>query len=91
MWAATKVRTLDRLPGTCGCGGSYDGFDVVPSGVAWCQATITSRHPHFRFQHVDIYNKTYFRLPYADNTFDFAFLAPVFTHILPDDIENYAA
>src|SRR5262249_44857331 len=30
-------------------GGSYDGFDIVARGVAWCQENISRRCPHFRF------------------------------------------
>jgi ubiquinone/menaquinone biosynthesis C-methylase UbiE len=29
------------------------------------------------------------RLPYDDASFDFAFLTPSFTHLLPDEVENY--
>jgi len=30
-----------------------------------------------------------YRFPFATSSFDFAFLASVFTHMLPDDLENY--
>src|SRR5262245_42400478 len=72
--------------------GRYEGFDIVARGVDWCRANITSRFPRFRFQHADIYNRTYnpaarwqardYRFPYADNSFDFVFLSSVFTHML---------
>jgi SAM-dependent methyltransferase len=81
--------------------GRYDGFDIVARGVAWCQAHITPCYPHFRFQHADVYNRTYnpaatcrastFRFPYADNSFDFVFLTSVFTHMLPHDLSHYVA
>jgi len=81
--------------------GRYEGFDVVPSGVAWCQQEIASRFPNFRFHRADIHNRTYnpagktpahrFRFPYADETFDYVFLASVFTHMLPADLGNYVA
>lgn len=79
--------------------GSYDGFDIVPDGTAWCREAITSRAPNFRFAHSDIYNKSYnpagkvkaseYRFPYPDATFDFVFLTSVFTHLLPPDLEHY--
>ncbi len=96
----------------CGCGraavpltrylssqGSYEGFDVIPDLVHWCQEHITSRFPAFRFQLADVYNGEYtpdrparasdYVFPYADGLFDFAFLVSVFTHMMPRDIESY--
>lgn len=79
--------------------GSYEGFDISPDGIAWCQENITSRYPHFRFRVADIYNARYnpegkhkayeYRFPYEDESFDFVFLASVFTHLLPREMENY--
>jgi SAM-dependent methyltransferase len=79
--------------------GCYEGFDVVPQAVRWCRKAITRRHPHFRFQVADLYNKTYnprgryraaeFPFPYADASFDFVVLTSVFTHMLPPDTEHY--
>ena len=80
-------------------GGTYDGFDIVPHGIAWCTRRITRRHPNFRFRLVSIRNDDYnpggslaasqFVFPYEDASFDFVFLTSVFTHMLPDDVENY--
>ncbi len=80
-------------------GGSYEGFDVVPAAIDWCQRTIAARHPNFRFTHVDIRNQSYnpqgaiepaeFVFPYPDEDVDFAFLISVFTHMLPEDMERY--
>jgi SAM-dependent methyltransferase len=79
--------------------GSYQGFDIVPSGINWCKKAITSRHPNFNFQLADIRNDTYnpggqheapdYRFPYPDNHFDFTLLTSIFTHMLPPDLENY--
>lgn len=79
--------------------GTYDGFDVLPELVDWCRANITPRHPGFRFMRVDVANAFYhdgaagqaarFRFPYADDAFDFALLALVFTHMLTDDFVRY--
>jgi SAM-dependent methyltransferase len=79
--------------------GRYEGFDVVRKGVTWSQQEITPRYPNFHFQRADIFNKRYnrgghelardYRFPYEDGSFDFIFLASVFTHLLPDDAEHY--
>lgn len=79
--------------------GSYDGFDIVNSQVEWCTKHISAKYPNFRFQTVDIYNGVYnpegaidpklFKFPYASDFFDFAFLTSVFTHMLPEEVNNY--
>lgn len=79
--------------------GEYHGFDIVKKGIDWCQKKITSRFPNFHFLHSDIQNDFYnsngklqaknYKFPFKDNYFDFVFLTSVFTHMLPDDIENY--
>ena len=79
--------------------GSYDGFDVVPKGIKWCQKNISRGFPNFHFQVADLYNKMYnpkgrfrageFPFPYADASFDFVFLTSVFSHLLFDDTEHY--
>lgn len=81
--------------------GRYEGFDIVPEGIAWCQSRITPRHPNFNFSLADLYNSKYNRkgrftaaeytFPYADDSFDFAFLTSVFTHLLPHEVDNYVA
>ena len=73
----------------------------LPESIAWCRENITPRYPNFHFQVADIYNKSYnpggsqraseYRFPYEDESFDFVFLASVFTHLLPADMENYIA
>lgn len=80
-------------------GASYEGFDVDGEGIAWCQENVTPRFPNFRFQVADVYNKHYhprgsqpasaYRFPFDAAAFDFVFLTSVFTHLLPDDLENY--
>jgi SAM-dependent methyltransferase len=81
--------------------GSYEGFDVVPRSIAWCEEHITARYPNFRFQLADIRNGKYnpsgalqacdYRFPYDDSAFDFVFLTSIFTHMLPADVEQYMA
>jgi SAM-dependent methyltransferase len=80
-------------------GGSYDGLDIVAPSVEWCRKTYTPRYPNFHFHHADVHNSVYnpagacraseYRFPFADSYFDFIFLTSVFTHMLPDDMENY--
>ncbi len=79
--------------------GGYEGFDIVPSGIRWCQKNITKQHPDFRFTLADIYNSDYnpagrqrasdYRFPYADAEFGFAFLTSVFTHMTFADTDHY--
>jgi 2-polyprenyl-3-methyl-5-hydroxy-6-metoxy-1,4-benzoquinol methylase len=39
--------------------GSYEGFDVVPTAIDWCQRHITSRFPRFSFHCADVYSRFY--------------------------------
>lgn len=81
--------------------GSYEGFDVVPDGVAWCRDRYAAAHPHFRFQVAEVRNGLYrpdagvpaseYTFPYPDASFDFAFATSVFTHLLPDEADRYLA
>ncbi|PCI24765.1 SAM-dependent methyltransferase [Candidatus Peregrinibacteria bacterium] len=79
--------------------GKYYGFDIDKRGVEWCQQNISKVSPNFHFEYVDIYNKYYnqsgkiqaheFVFPYADNTFTFIFATSVFTHMMPNQIDQY--
>ncbi len=78
--------------------GSYEGFDLVERGVKWCNENITKKYPHFKFQKFDLLNDLYtskgdsankFVFPYKDSEFDFVFLISVFTHMTPEEVENY--
>ncbi|MDP8908467.1 MAG: class I SAM-dependent methyltransferase [Chloroflexota bacterium] len=81
--------------------GSYDGLDIVPKGIEWCKKNIAPRHPSFRFELADVWNKEYnpkgaskaseYRFPYDDDSFDLVVLVSVFTHMLTDDMENYVS
>lgn len=78
---------------------SYDGIDVSDVGVDWCRKTITPRFGNFRFARIDVYNRLYnptgtcppseYEFPFADESFTFAMLGSVFTHMLPKDVERY--
>jgi SAM-dependent methyltransferase len=79
--------------------GGYDGVEIHPEAVAWCQRAITGRHPTFRFHRADLTSHAYnpqgrvsasaYRFPFPDQAFDFIFLGSVFTHMLPDAVEHY--
>jgi SAM-dependent methyltransferase len=79
--------------------GSYEGIDIVPKGISWCQVQITTRYPNFRFQLADIQSVMYnpkgrqhaatYRFPFENSEFDFVFLTSVFTHMMKQDIEQY--
>jgi O-antigen biosynthesis protein len=79
--------------------GTYDGFDVVPVAIEWCQEHLSSRNPAFRFHHADVANDTYhpngavdaseYRFPFDDATFDVVVLTSVFTHLLDDAAQRY--
>jgi SAM-dependent methyltransferase len=79
--------------------GSYEGIDIVPDGIAWCKANITSPHDNVHFTLADVFNKEYhpkgrmraseYTFPFEDNTFDVAVLISVFTHMLPDEVDRY--
>jgi SAM-dependent methyltransferase len=81
--------------------GRYEGFDIVPEAVRWCQRCITPRHPNFHFQVADVRNARYhptgretavdYTFPYPDATFGFAFATSVFTHMPTDAVAHYLA
>ena len=48
-------RIAAALTGYLSTKARYEGFDVVPEAIRWCQRAITSRHPNFRFQLADRY------------------------------------
>lgn len=89
--AVPLTRYLDKR-------GSYEGFDIVADGINWCRKKITPKYPNFHFQLVDIHNiynpkgkrnASEYKFPYENESFDFIFLTSVFTHMLPQGMENY--
>jgi SAM-dependent methyltransferase len=79
--------------------GGYDGLEIHPDAVAWCQRAITPRYPAFRFHRADLTSRAYnprgrqssaaYCFPFPDQSFDFVLLYSVFTHMLPADFEQY--
>jgi SAM-dependent methyltransferase len=88
-----------RLTSFLNSEGSYEGFDIVRTGIDWANANIQKRFPNFYFTHVDIFNKHYnpkgkleshkFIFPYESADFDFVFLKSVFTHMRPAGVQHY--
>ena len=79
-------------------GGTYDGFDIVRRGVAWCRRHITPRFPNFRFHHVKVRSSEYgergtsasgFCFAFEDSSFDFSFATSLFTHLVLAETRQY--
>lgn len=87
--------------GVMGEGGRYEGFDVIPDGVDWCERTLAAHFPRAHFRTVDVksdrYNRNggsgpaHYRFPYEDESFDLAIATSLFTHLEPDTAANYIA
>ena len=94
-------RLARALAGYIGPEGSYEGFDLARDLIAWCKQNLEPFLPNFRFSFADVRSQdrnpggpvaaTEFQFPFANGTFDLAILSSVFTHMLPDEIENYVA
>ncbi len=79
--------------------GEYFGFDIVESGITWCNEKISPKYPNFYFSHADILNKTYnpkgkvlssqYTFEYQNDFFDFVLLTSVFTHMETKDVARY--
>jgi SAM-dependent methyltransferase len=92
-------RGQKALPLTRYLNNEYEGFDVNSREIEWATRNISPKYPNFHFQFIDIYNKSYnpkgkyraseYKFPYSNESFDFVFLISVFTHMLPQSMENY--
>jgi len=80
--------------------GSYDGLDVMPEAIDWCNKIIPSaKFPNSHFTLASPFNEYYnpsgtfkgseYKFPFEDQSFDFVLLISVFTHMFPQDMENY--
>ncbi|WP_374959430.1 class I SAM-dependent methyltransferase [Gilvibacter sp.] len=76
----------------------YEGFDVVKSGVDWCNKKIGRDFPNFNFTYVPLFNDLYnnskakatdFEFPYKSEEFDKVYSFSVFTHMMVDEIGHY--
>ena len=55
-------------------GGSYDGLDIVASGIDWCSEHIAPKYDNFHFTLADVFNKEYNpsgRVAASDYTFPY--------------------
>lgn len=81
--------------------GNYEGLDIVRPVISWLNQNVAVAYPNFHFTHADIFNGSYnehgqirardYRFPFPTGVFDCAFTSSVFTHMLPEDLENYLA
>jgi SAM-dependent methyltransferase len=79
--------------------GVYAGFDPTSSGIEWCTRNIGVVYPNFRFVHLDIAHELYnpggyiqgeeITIPFAKETFDFAIMTSVVTHLPAVEILPY--
>lgn len=79
--------------------GSYDGLELVKSGVDWCTEKYTHHYSNFRFHLIDVYNELYnpqgkykateYRFPFPSEQFDFVVLNSVFTHMVAEEVDHY--
>jgi SAM-dependent methyltransferase len=92
-------RLAAAMPDYLDANGSYDGLDIVPDAIRWCEANITSPLGNIRFKLANVFNKEYspngtvnaaeYRLPFEDQSFDVIVLISVFTHMLPAEVDHY--
>ncbi len=92
-------RLAVSLTGYLNARGQYEGLDIIKEFIDWLQANITPRYPNFRFLHTNVWNSSYnpkgkiiaskYKFPYGNEQFDVAYLGSVFTHMFPQDLENY--
>src|SRR5258708_19357159 len=79
--------------------GSYDGFDILPYMIEWCQQNISLKHPKFCLHLGEIDSSTNtlaggqdaseYTFPFAEETVDLAYAGSLFTHLTPAGTENY--
>jgi SAM-dependent methyltransferase len=80
--------------------GNYTGMDIERVSLAAASANSKLRQKGFQFEFLDIRNGGYnpegkylaaeYVFPYQDETFDIVFMTSVFTHMLTDEVLNYA-
>jgi SAM-dependent methyltransferase len=79
--------------------GAYNGVDIHKPSIMWSENHITAKHHQFIFSHIDVKNSLYnpggtysaqdFSFPFHDGLFDVILLKSVFTHMRPQETENY--
>jgi SAM-dependent methyltransferase len=80
--------------------GNYTGMDIERVALEAASNNPLLQRKHFAFDFLDVRNDAYnpdgrylateYVLPYPDQSFDVVFLISVFTHMLTDEVRNYA-
>jgi SAM-dependent methyltransferase len=91
----TMLGLLDYLQAP----GRYEGLDIMPAQIHFAQEHIHSRYPIFNFTLANVHNALYhpqgqlkaaeYRFPYPNESFDVAYAASLFTHLVPSETSNY--
>jgi len=78
---------------------NYKGIDIDRKSINWCKQYIESKHPSFKFKHLNLYNERYnkngvkidagFCFDVAENSFDIIYLFSVFSHTTEKDMRAY--
>ncbi len=81
--------------------GNYTGMDIERVALQGARGNQLLRRKRFAFDLLDVRNDAYnpagryaaaeYVLPYPDRSFDVVFMVSVFTHMLSDEVKNYAA
>lgn len=78
--------------------GKYVGADIYDRAIDWCNNNIASNHKNFKFLWVDVKNTIYsnkgnsaeiYRFPLANDEYNVILLKSVFTHMRPEEMNNY--
>ncbi|MBF0227629.1 MAG: class I SAM-dependent methyltransferase [Desulfobacterales bacterium] len=78
--------------------GTYEGFDPDKTFIDWCKNNISSKYPNFHFSISEVaqyenpnakVKSSKFVFPYKAESFDFVIVKSIFTHMLPEGVENY--
>jgi SAM-dependent methyltransferase len=78
----------------------YLGLDVSARSIDWCTKHLESRHPSYRFRHINLVNALYnplgdalppvFHLPVTSGAADIAYMWGVVTNMEPEHLAPYA-
>jgi SAM-dependent methyltransferase len=79
---------------------NYTGMDIEKAALEGAKCSGYLRERGFKFDLLDVRNDAYnpggryaaaeYVLPYRDQSFDIVFMVSVFTHMLTDEVRNYA-
>ena len=79
--------------------GRYVGIDIHKPSIRWCQRHLTRRNDAFEFIAIDVANGQYnpkaptradqYALPFPNGSFDLVVVKSVFTHMKPEEVDNY--